>query len=740
MGKLIKDEGQGVNFQKASCTLDASVKIYSNRVDDTYTSSHRILESLSRNGNNDREEDDGDDDNNEDSGPKVVKARVGTKANSDKLNLTSTIEKNVSALNVVAVENDYHVDPMFVRMSQAFDEGGAKGMLMYNMRLQPNSCSLSFDCKALHEEVKSKAAGDSAEPTGIVPAPVVPPGHQDPFLDLGDLVARAGLSVQDLCSLSICPPLDDYRQAAGVPECLVGLMDPFNVSATDHIFSGASDGRRSYGSTTSSAPVTGHDGPSAPSFGGGNDMDMMDDNNDDYNDYGGDDGGDNDYEEPSVAEGAVPTRPSLLSVGRSSIGSAVGKTKLNWDSSANASSPAKSADIQLIAEGLESLQILSENYVNPYVKDYSVFDVDALISNNTWAGARHWKYATRRKEASSTLAAAAKLADAAIAASQADPVEELEEEEETTAAGKKRKAAPKKASKASKEILPISFTLDLVNEAEFELPAKNKRDASLQTTAALEKASSAAEINALLLPYDSKLQLKDLCRLFLAPKVIVPPAQFHSIVQQSLVKSASSSSSRAMRRETEEEQDFIWGQRGVPTQTASASRHQQHQISSSSPDDEGAGDDFYDDNDDGGGWDDDYDQGAQQTESSGVPLTGLEINQSKLLQAGRIVEKIQIDYAKKSKLVNIQRLKMDIWAGVDNTLHIDEPVPEKATEKVPETLSFQHLISDIAADPRQKDVSISFYFICLLHLANEHGLQIEDREDMADLVISKGGV
>ncbi len=123
---------------QASCTLDASVKIYSNRVDDTYTSSHRILESLSRNGNNDREEDDGDDDNTEEAGPKVVKARVGTKANSDKLNLTSTIEKNVSLLNAVAVEHDYHVDPMFVKMSQAFDEGGAKGMLMYNMV----SCSL----------------------------------------------------------------------------------------------------------------------------------------------------------------------------------------------------------------------------------------------------------------------------------------------------------------------------------------------------------------------------------------------------------------------------------------------------------------------------------------------------------------------------------------------------------------------------------------------------------------------
>jgi hypothetical protein len=222
-----------------------------------------------------------------------------------------------------------------------------------------------------------------------------------------------------------------------------------------------------------------------------------------------------------------------------------------------------------------------------------------------------------------------------------DPAEEADEEGEPSAAGKKRKAAPKKTSRAKQEVLPIAFTLDMVNEADFELPAKGKRDVSLLTDAALEKANSAAEINALLLPFDSKLQLKDLCRLFLAPKVIVPPAQFHSIVQASLVKAASSSS-RALRRDPDEEQDSIWGQRGVANQTTPGTRQQQ-QVLASSPADEGA-DDFFDDNGDDGGWDDDYDQNeAQSGTSSGVPLTGLEINQSKLLQAGRVVEKIQIE-------------------------------------------------------------------------------------------------
>ena len=49
------DATSEMNFQKASCTLDASVKIYSYRVDDTYTSSYRILENLHRNASSDEE-------------------------------------------------------------------------------------------------------------------------------------------------------------------------------------------------------------------------------------------------------------------------------------------------------------------------------------------------------------------------------------------------------------------------------------------------------------------------------------------------------------------------------------------------------------------------------------------------------------------------------------------------------------------------------------------------------------
>ena len=50
MDKLTSNEnGETVNFTKASCTLDASVKIYSYRVDDVHLTSYKVLANLNRN-------------------------------------------------------------------------------------------------------------------------------------------------------------------------------------------------------------------------------------------------------------------------------------------------------------------------------------------------------------------------------------------------------------------------------------------------------------------------------------------------------------------------------------------------------------------------------------------------------------------------------------------------------------------------------------------------------------------
>jgi condensin complex subunit 2 len=85
-----------------------------------------------------------------------------------------------------------------------------------------------------------------------------------------------------------------------------------------------------------------------------------------------------------------------------------------------------------------------------------------------------------------------------------------------------------------------------------------------------------------------------------------------------------------------------------------------------------------------------------------------------------------------SKRVNIQRLKTDIWGNIRTNMPSVEPennpLPEHSRDPstgdvVPKSaLSFQDMICELAAgdEVRQKDVTLPFYFICLLHLANEH--------------------
>ena len=133
-----------------------------------------------------------------------------------------------------------------------------------------------------------------------------------------------------------------------------------------------------------------------------------------------------------------------------------------------------------------------------------------------------------------------------------------------------------------------------------------------------------------------------------------------------------------------------------------------------------------------------------------------------------------IGYAKVPKKVNVKQLKADIWTKLSTLASIDLESANKAqktnnnnnngnestsgdenvenvapdqdfhntdvtstVEKTTETtMTFTSLVKDINAQQKQKDVTCSFYFICLLHLANEKCLKIEDGrvgDDLCDI-------
>lgn len=64
----------GINFQKASCTLDGCVKIWTSRVDSVATETGKLLSGLAGGGGGgDEEREDGVDDEDEDGAPKAAR-------------------------------------------------------------------------------------------------------------------------------------------------------------------------------------------------------------------------------------------------------------------------------------------------------------------------------------------------------------------------------------------------------------------------------------------------------------------------------------------------------------------------------------------------------------------------------------------------------------------------------------------------------------------------------------------
>ncbi|XP_020272359.1 condensin complex subunit 2-like isoform X5 [Asparagus officinalis] len=142
-----RDEGDETNFQKASCTLEAGVKIYSLRVDSVYSEAYKVLGWINRAG---QEEIGG----NMGAGDHTQTKQVQGFAKKDldrKLSPLTTVEPSFEALNIKKFDVAFTVDPLYHQTSAQFDEGGAKGLLLNNFGVYGGCCVL-FDLFELPEK------------------------------------------------------------------------------------------------------------------------------------------------------------------------------------------------------------------------------------------------------------------------------------------------------------------------------------------------------------------------------------------------------------------------------------------------------------------------------------------------------------------------------------------------------------------------------------------------------------
>jgi hypothetical protein len=163
-----------MNFQRASCALDASMKIYAARVDDTYTTSFRVLDSLSRSGKEEAEraKGEGEEGGEEEEGGEgngKTRGKGKKQALSADPNASSTIEKNKSAITISSLETAYDIDPLYHKFASGYDENGIRGMLL-NVLHVSTGCDIAFDsCETVDIDSISGAGIDLATSTLPVP-------------------------------------------------------------------------------------------------------------------------------------------------------------------------------------------------------------------------------------------------------------------------------------------------------------------------------------------------------------------------------------------------------------------------------------------------------------------------------------------------------------------------------------------------------------------------------------------
>ena len=128
MSLLRNNTDNSINFQRASCTLDGCVKIWTSRVDSVGTETGKLLSNLANEGRAD-DDDEGAGSDNPDGEPGQSQRK--RKAHRPE----STLAKNLTQLRSKKLDLEFIVDPLFRKTCADFDEGGAQGLLMSHLSL-----------------------------------------------------------------------------------------------------------------------------------------------------------------------------------------------------------------------------------------------------------------------------------------------------------------------------------------------------------------------------------------------------------------------------------------------------------------------------------------------------------------------------------------------------------------------------------------------------------------------------
>ncbi|KAI9477447.1 hypothetical protein LPJ55_000641 [Coemansia sp. RSA 990] len=633
-------EGDSINFQKASCTLDGCVKIYSSRVDSVASETGRLLSGLAeapgkrgRQTEDVEEEADGD----------KQKSRRQTRS-------ATTLAKDFASISVKQLDLEFAVDPLFKKTSADFDEGGARGLLLNHLGFDADG-RIVFDASDSSMLVDSEAEADTdvavdeqsdAEETELsettdqkVP---VSKKHRPTAVDLSSLGDIFGSIMQNIDSAEICPSLADFGFTRDT-SLDFSLLREHLEEEPDVPVSAASD------------DLSGDFGDSS------NDVNNFEDDGDDmghFLNFGDEDDGPMPLETASTLQQA--------------------EAEQNADEEEGA-----------VAFGPSSLKMAED-------EDNLLSYFDTKLAKG-WAGPEHWRLPISR----ATM--------------------QRQQQSGTDDAGNADDADAKR-KRTEKHFTDFMNGADVKAETLFAKPPR---------ASAITMSKKAAQNQNHTLPEDVHFSSKNLFNLVLKPQLRFNPRR----VMAGSSTSAGSSAAAA-------------GGGGYGGFVVDADNGMNVYSGLDNPQ-------FGDDNDgmprfdDGDDYDDDMMRMTAEAEKA-------DDETKPDIPALKLIKPLYVNYARKAKRVNVKKLKENIWREMaastrreSQVMGLAEPADIPLDEDDDSIIltgnqKFSSIISslkNVYPPEKLEELSVSFCFICLLHLANERNLRIEGDSSLHDLVISQ---
>lgn len=709
-------EGDGVNFQKASCTLDGCVKIYTSRVDSVATETGKLLSGLadsrdSKKKRGEGEEGEESEEEVDEDGNVMKKPKRKAQRSSE-----ATLAPSFASLQLKKFELEFAVDPLFKKASADFDEGGAKGLLLNHLMIDSKGRIVfdSSDDAAETSEARKKRKrqsdngeevdedDDEGEDEDEVEEPSLKLAEEaeedeDIEIDIAPLGARFFPELSRLDELDVCPSLKTFD--IGDP---TGSLDIPFLRAPD-------DWRQEHEKENGHLNKSGLDIDDNP---------LGFDDDEGLGDFSM--GGDVAFGEGGEAwarEAALDPQMRVFDTGLGEDGAEEGDGVDMMDNDGN-------DDFNVSMMHAQKPDKMHEDIL-------AYFD-QALQKN--WSSAEHWRIR--------------KIKDVN------KPIQ----------------------TKQRKEKEP--FEIDFMSPLDAALGDVLYTQASSNSAISLPKKDWKSKTRNLL-PDDKHFNSKQLLSLFLKPRARM--GRRRNLGKRHGVFGNADAHQNVPEGEMDE---AFWAAQKAPMQSIEGGDQ-----NASLP----QGD--YDANffqDDGlpfaGGLDDDDDidefadardhfspDRAMDTIGATGAFNGLTVTNpadlafgTMLVTQNRRVRPEYVNYARVAKKVDVRRLKEELWKGMDfEKLDSVSPVswqhvPKDANEvrKVPPppsaqedgstepppssdsnpTLKFTEVMNDLQkVYPRtvMDDISTSYCFICLLHLANEKGLTIDNTPELLELEIRK---